>query len=321
MGLFGKKEQSRDAIIAAAVANTEMPVQEEKKEDFSLGNPKLDIELTKIKGRLDSMDEVRKASTERFSRISEQIGELRGMIVDTNKMIGKIEVASTKAVDLVESVHPEKLMIEVRKQDGKIEALRATIESNEAIMKDLMLELKKMRDRMSFYKGVEQVIQLNEEVKQELATIKRVEANVERHADKVETVFIEVEKKFGEFDKFNDVVKDLDRSFKRLSGDFEKVRVRVETKLERKEFLDLMDKFNDFEKHTTNLLKLLDERNKTVKVELDAQFRKLEVEHRKRLERAPPDAASDAAPSGEDGAGVDVKQGLVSRLKGLFRPT
>ena len=35
-------------------------------------------------------------------------------------------------------------MIEVRKQDGKIEALRASIDSNEAIMNDLMSEMKKM---------------------------------------------------------------------------------------------------------------------------------------------------------------------------------
>src|SRR3989338_6126515 len=167
------------------------------------------------------------------------------MIIDTNKAMGKVEVSSSKAVDLVESVHPEKLMIEVRKQDGKMEALRANIESNEAIMKDLMLELKKMRDRMNFYKGVEQVIAMNAEIKEELATIKRVEANIQRHADKVETVFIEVEKKFTEFEKFNDVVKDLDKQFKKLAGDFEKVRVKIEMKLERKDFLDLLDKFND----------------------------------------------------------------------------
>lgn len=327
MGLFGKKEGSRDAIIAAAVASTEAPAQEEKKDDFSSGNPKLDIEFAKIKGRMDGFDEVRKASSERFTRISEQVGELRGMIMDTNKTMSKIEVSSTKAIDLVESVHPEKLMVEVRKQDGKIEGLRANIESNEAITKDVMLELKKMRDKMNFYKGIEQVIALNEEIKQELSTIKRVEANIERHADKVETVFIEVQKKFSDFDKFNDVVKDLDKSFKKLAGDFEKVRVKVETKLDHKEFVDLLDKFNDFEKHTTNLLKLLDERNKTIKQELDSEFSKLEIEYRKKMGKIPPPSATPtegpppvapSSPSGEDGAGSDVKPGLGAKIKGFF---
>jgi hypothetical protein len=331
MGLFGGGK-SRDQMIAeAADLNVAAAVQERKEDDGPVGNGKTDLEIAKIKGQLDSFAEVRKATTERFSRISEQMGELRGMIIDTNKAMGKVEVSSTKAIDLVESVHPEKLMIEVRKQDGKIEALRANIESNEAIMKDLMLELKKMRDKMGFYKGIEQVMAMNDEIKQELATIKRVEANIERHADKVETVFIEVEKKFTEFEKFNDTVKDIDKQFKKLAGDFEKIRVKVELKLERKDFLDLLDKFNDFEKHTTNLIKLLDERNKTVKQELDSEFRGLEIEYRKKLDAmrpptkplpapAAPAAPAEAAPaSGEDGAGADSKPGFFSKLGGMFR--
>jgi DNA repair exonuclease SbcCD ATPase subunit len=328
MGLFGGGK-SRDQMIAEAAELNVAQAVEKKEEDASSGNAKVDIELAKIKGQLDSFAEVRKATTERFSRVSEQMGELRGMIIDTNKAMSKVEVSSTKAIDLVESVHPEKLMIEVRKQDGKIEALRASIESNEAILKDVMLELKKMRDRMNFYKGVEQVIAMNEEIKQELATIKRVEANVERHADKVETAFIEVEKKTAEFEKFNDTVKDLDKTFKKIQGDFEKVKVKIEMKLERKDFLDLLDKFNDFEKHTTNLLKLLDERNKTTKQEMDAEFKNLEIEYRKKLDTMrppttpapalpPANPAEVAPPSGEDGAGKDLKQGFLSKLGGMF---
>jgi hypothetical protein len=344
MGLF-KRGKTRDELIAEAAELNTVPEQEEKKDDVVTGNPKIDIEFAKLRGQIDGLNEARKATGERFSRVSEQIGELRGMVVDTNKMMSKVEVSSTKAIDLVESVHPEKLMIEVRRQDGKVEALRANIESNEAIMKDLMLELKKMRDKMSFYKGIEQVIALNDEIKQELAMIKRVEGNVERHADKVETVFLEVEKKFAEFDKFNDTVKDLDKVFKKTQSDFEKIRVRVEMKLERKDFLDLLDKFNDFEKHTTNLLKLLDERNKTVKDELDAQFKGLEKEYRKKLDtlrppskplptpkepkarpsEGPPPVGEGGAgetgsqPSGEDGAGSDaIAKGFGAKLRSFF---
>ena len=328
MGLFGGGGKTRDQMIAeAADLNVQQATQQAKPEEGPVGSGKLDLEVAKIKGQLDSFAEVRKASTERFSRVSEQMGELRGMIIDTNKAMSKVEVSASKAVDLVESVHPEKLMIEVRKQDGKIESLRASIESNEAMMKDIMLEMKKMRDTMKFYKGIEQVVTMNEEVKQELATMKRVEATVERHADKVETVFTEVEKKFAEFDKFNETVKDMDKSFKKLQSDFEKVKVKIEMKLERKDFIDLLDKFNDFEKHTTNLLKLLDERNKTAKNDLDAQFKTLEIDYRKKLDTMKPAPATvptaktvepTGGNSGEDGAGGDVKRGFFAKLSGIF---
>jgi hypothetical protein len=191
---------------------------------------------------------------------------------------------------------------------------------------------------MSFYKGIEQVVSMTEEIKQELATIKRVEANIERHADKVETVFLEVEKKYAQFEKFNDTVQDLDKMFKKIQGDFEKIRVKVEMKLERKDFLDLVGRFDEFEKHTTNLLKLLDERNKTVKQEVDSQFKGLEIEYRKKFDGMRPPSkplptpqppaqqpaqgvnpSAVAQPSGEDSAGGDVaKPGIADKLKGFF---
>ena len=126
MGLFSKGK-SRDQLIAEAAELNVMPVQEEKKDDSSTGNSKIDIEFAKVHGQLEGLSEARKATGDRFTRVSEQVGELRGMIVDTNKMMSKVEVSSTKAIDLVDSVHPEKLMIEVRRQDGKIEALRAAL--------------------------------------------------------------------------------------------------------------------------------------------------------------------------------------------------
>lgn len=279
MGLFGKK-MDRDALIKQGIAESEAAGSEDnqKDNDVHTGNEKIDIELTKINAQLESFGEIRKANAERFSRSSEQMGELRGMIIDANKAMSKIEVSATKAVDLVESVHPEKLMVEVRKQDSKIEAVRAMIESNESIMKDMMGELKRMRGQMNFYKGTEQVLKMNEEVKHELADIKKMEAVVERHADRVETIFLEVEKKFSNFERYDTTVKDMKEGFRKLGNDFEKVRASLLQKEDKKEFVDLLEKFNDFEKHTTNLLKLLDDRSKIVKKELDVEFAKLHTD-------------------------------------------
>ena len=334
MGLFGGKKEDRDALIAQGIADAEAAAaasSQKTENEVKTGNDKVDIELTKVYAQLESFGELRKANTERFTRLSEQLGELRGMIVDTNKAMSKIEVAATKAVDLVESVHPEKLMIEVRKQDGKVEALRAMIESNEAIIKDLMGEVKKMREQMGFYKGTEQVIQLNEEVKGELANIKRMEAVIERHADKVETIFLEVEKKFSEFDKFDSIVKDIQSSMKKMETEFDKIRVRLDQKEEKKEFVTLVDKFNDFEKHTTNLLKLLDERSKTVKEDLEKDFKRLKEKLERKMRTGSIDLDAPDEPVkpcqllrllAEAGAGADVAGGDVKKagmLKGFFK--
>ncbi len=346
MGLFGKKQPDRDEIIKQGLADAEAAAAsagQSSEKEVKTGNDKVDIELTKIQAQLEGLSEFRKANSERFTRVSEQLGELRGMIVDTNKAISKIEVAATKAVDLVESVHPEKLMVEVRKQDGKIEALRANIEGNESVMKDIMSEMKKMREQISFYKGVEQVAKMNDEVKQELANVKKMEAVIERHADKVETIFVEVQRKFSEFDKFDSLLKDLESETKKMGSEMDKMRVKLDTKEEKKEFVTLVDKFNNFETHTTNLLKLLDERSKTLKEGLESDFAKLKRKLERKLKTGEidmdaPDESGKPKPrprgavgaaltgsgahdddSGADVVGGDVRKpnGFLSRLKGF----
>ncbi|MBN1793024.1 hypothetical protein JW826_05060 [Candidatus Woesearchaeota archaeon] len=267
MGLFDKKP-SRDDVIAQGIAQQAADAEaaaggSDKKDDmFSSGNPKVDMEIVKIKAQLESFNEIRKSNSERFSRLGEQMGELRGMILDTNKTLSKVEVSATKAIDLVESVQPEKLMIEIRKMDGKVESLKANIESNESMMRDLMDELKKMRSQMNFYKGIEQVAKLNEEVKGEILEIKKVEATIERHADKGESIFLDMEKKFAEYEKFQKKVDDMDSVFHAIQNDFDKMKLGISNKSDRKEFITLINKFSEFEKHTSEVLKLLDERNR-----------------------------------------------------------
>src|SRR3989344_8379833 len=130
--------------------------QQEKKEDISAEEKQeqpasvtaataaLSADIIKLKAQFDQFSELRKVINERFTRINEQVGELRGMIMDANRAMQDIEVKTVKAVDLVEAVHPDKLMVDVRKQDAKIESLKANIESNDSIMKSIMDQLKDM---------------------------------------------------------------------------------------------------------------------------------------------------------------------------------
>lgn len=280
MGWFSKKKEEPKPQDANTGGEGEE--SEEQKPEVS-GN--VEAELTKLKSSVEALNEVRKANAEQFTRTSEQIGELRGALMDTNKAVGVIEVASSKAIDMVNSVQPDKLMIDVRKIDGKVEALRANLEANETIMKDIMREMKEMRSMMSLYKGVDQVVKMNNEIKQELMDIKKTEGLVGKHADRVETIFVEVEKKFYDFEKFNEAVKELDRAFKKINTDFDKMRVNVDEKADKKEFVKMVDKFTDFEKHTSNILKLLDQKSRNTVIELNNTFEDLKKQLEKKYDK------------------------------------
>ena len=100
MGLF-KKKLSDEELIKKNIESQQAELEEKEaaknKKGDDLGDSKLGVEITKIKAQLEGLNEQRQAVNERFSRISEEIGEIRGMGMDTNKAVGNIEASATKA--------------------------------------------------------------------------------------------------------------------------------------------------------------------------------------------------------------------------------
>ena len=207
----GEEESVEDEVEEKKDAEEEKKEEPNKKESapVSADTSKLTAEIEKIKASLEAFAEVRKSSSERFNRISEQIGELRAMILDRDKNIQSIELKSLKAYDLVETVQPEKIMIDVQKQEAKIEALKANLEGNEAIMDRVMEELKDAKKKIKFFRGVEEIVKLSEETKKELMEIKKVESRININTDKVETIYSEIRKKFQKIDVFDSSLQEM----------------------------------------------------------------------------------------------------------------
>ncbi|MFH1290909.1 MAG: hypothetical protein ABIH92_05915, partial [Nanoarchaeota archaeon] len=158
MGLFSKKKKEENTEEAAE----EKPSPEPTKisSNASADVVKLSTEVERMKASIESFGEVRKGLTERISGLSEQIGELRAMILDRDRTIQELELKAVKAADLVESVQPDKLMIQLQKEDAKFEALKANLEGNEAIMDRVMEELKEVRKKLEFFRGIDEIIKL-----------------------------------------------------------------------------------------------------------------------------------------------------------------
>ncbi len=239
MGLFSKKEEKKE--------EQEKPKEKKKVEKpspLSAGTnvTKLSSEITKLQASVEAFGEVRKSFTERFSRISEQIGEIRSMILERDKSIQEIELKAVKAYDLVDSVHPEKISTLVQRESAKIEALKANLEGNEAIMGRVMDELKDTRRKIEFFRGVEEIIKLSEEVKKELIEIKKVESKVNINTDKVETIYSEMRSKFQDIDAFDSEIKEAKVTIDQNSKDVSFLKDKVAGLAEKSELERLINK-------------------------------------------------------------------------------
>ncbi len=207
---------------------------------------RLSTEIDRLKAGQEAFQEVRKSFTERFTRISEQIGELRSMILDRDRTIQTMELKAVKAIDLVESIKPDKFMMDLERQNVKIEALKANLEGNEAIIDQVMEELKDMRRKMSFFRGIEEIIKLSEEIKKELIGIKKIEGTINIQTDKVQTIYSDMRKKIQDLDTFNSQLQESKASIEQNSKDIDYLKTKALNFAEKEELDKLLDKVQKY---------------------------------------------------------------------------
>ncbi|MFH1850204.1 MAG: hypothetical protein ABH879_08570 [archaeon] len=269
-----KKEEDEEEVPEEAPVRLEAPLQTDT-DASSLIHLKVNVD--KLSAQFSTFFELQKAATERFTRVNEQIGELRSMLIERDKQAQHIEAKATQAIDLVSTVQPDKLMADLRKEDGKVDAIRCGLEAKDSMLKSVSEQVKDLRNTVSAFKGMDQMIKLNEDVKAELTEIRKMKALVDRRADKIETIFSELQNRLSDFAKLNARTADMDQNMKQLSTDLDAITVKMTGLATKKELKDVMDKFTIFQTRTGNVVDLLNRRHDKHKRELTSEFdRKLE---------------------------------------------
>ena len=203
MNLFKKEDQD-------SRGTAEEPEKKEPK------NERLEAELEKLKAEISIGNELRKATTQRISGLEEQLGELRGILSEKERQIREISLKSSKASELVEQTHPEKMMLLQEKQNARIEILSGRVTSYHKISDNIIKDLKEIRQKIGLFKGVSQIIKLNEEVKDNLNLMDKTKLMMERHAEKAEKMLIKMDKKYAEFIRYKKINEDMKQEFNEM---------------------------------------------------------------------------------------------------------
>jgi chromosome segregation ATPase len=226
MPMFGKGkvpdeikpgEQSEDDAPEAA-----KPAAATKDREMAL----LAADVEKLKARVQALDETRKLTNDRFSAMDEKIGELRAGLIEREKEIETIGVKATKAHDMMSLVHPETIAADMGKRDAKIQGLEAKLDASRELMGSIVEDMKGFRNQLRAFSGLEQVGKMNIEMRQELSTLKSVQARIDVNASKVEKMFVDIEERYSEFAKARDVIASLSKGFNDIAKEFNSLKVK-----------------------------------------------------------------------------------------------
>lgn len=248
--LFGKeKEEEEQQETEASGENEEDPEAAEEAEPQKRAGRKgkgratgigerAAANVEKIAAKVEALSELRRADAERFSRISEQIGELRNLILEKEEEIKELGTKATKAAEMVGELQPEKILSEIRKGTTKYEMLEAKIEGTNTLYQEIIEEVKRMRNKLAMFRGTEELMKLNEETAKNLASIKRTEANIESQANKTGNIYVQFQKQANELVKYRDAAAALADEFRNIKKSVEEVKAKAQSALVDQKDLD-----------------------------------------------------------------------------------
>jgi len=265
-----RKKKSEGEIVegeAGGVEDEEEAEKEEEKGRKAEHEMRVEVPLSvladveKLKAMVEALNEARNAINEKFAGISENIGELRAMILETENRIRGMEAEAERVIDVVRSVKPEKLMEEIAKVNAQADALRAKIESQDEVIRKIIDEIKDLRNKLSVFRNLEEIMKLAREMNQQVGNYKKLQAQIEANADRVQSIFVEVNKKFTDFLNYKEMFLSLQDEFKELVKKVEKLEVQVG-------LLVTDEKFEAFKKEISNAVKQIEKAYEGLRREL-----------------------------------------------------
>ncbi|MBI2672311.1 hypothetical protein HYX16_05235 [Candidatus Woesearchaeota archaeon] len=262
-------KQSRKEKVRQVI-KTEVNISEEKIKEIESKNKvlydELLIKLEKIGAVLEAFEAYKKFNSERIENVSEQIGELRSNIINNERDIKTIEVNSTRAFDLVKEVQPEKLMTNLQRQVVRLDTIKTRFDSLEEYNKTLLDEIKSIKSKMGVFRGTEQILGMQEDIRKDIIGIQKIKTIVESHADKVEEIFMNIKNDVASFEKLSILIKDLTSSFNGLRKDMDEIKIKTEDFALKDDLAKIKEaassQLHEFDKTLTDLKKEVGNLNK-----------------------------------------------------------
>ncbi|MFQ5406675.1 MAG: hypothetical protein ACE5DI_05980, partial [Candidatus Micrarchaeia archaeon] len=251
-----EKDAAEQAKIDASLKSSEElyePSEDEKEsktpqealqEGGDVAVLRMQTRIDALGAQIDAVREQRQIYDEKFTRVNESIGELRALMLDSEKEAQEIKVQAEKSVSLIQAVQPDELLSQVKRVESRLEEYKARMEKSDSLQKTMSEEVKQLKSKLIvFGTSEETLLKLQDQVRRELGEIKSSESVIQRHSEKVEAIFAEVEKDFARYKTIDEEVKTVSDALKELIRDFDSLRLRTQGLAAKKDFEKLQNDF------------------------------------------------------------------------------
>ncbi len=225
--IFGKKEEKKTEKKKENDYVAPISFNEMINEFYNL-NERFDnllVQVEKQAGRIEMVEESKKAFDEKLVGITTQMGELRSNLVSRERFFDRMESEFTSMKQIVSKAKPEILDIRFKQINNYLHKLYDSLNHFQTKMNERGAYLNELNSQLSeLHKVRSEVTSLREEM-EKISVVKETKKYVDQKAGEIEKLYSNIVDKFSTMEKSIDRVKSLEDSFNNMKKSVDRLKL------------------------------------------------------------------------------------------------
>ncbi len=196
-------------------------------------------DIEKLQGKLEVVTELKTQLSEITRTFSEEIGELRTMILDREKGYSKMEFGFEKINEIVKEIEPQVITRNLEKKEQRILGVEIKIEKLETFSREITKQTVMVREVIDKVKSFENLVGVADKVKKYLKQSEETKNYTDRIAGKIETMFEDVNTKVLDMDEKATELGKMDSLLKEMVPTMDKMQISIAGKADMKDIKSL----------------------------------------------------------------------------------
>lgn len=207
------------------------------------------IRTEKLEAKIDTLNSSISSTQDRISRLSEEIGELRAMIIEREKKFTDIETGFEKMREAVSVIKPESIDKNLKGFEKNITKMTAQVEKNSLFLTKISEDMKSFRTKLKSIQSLENIADVMKQVQEKADDADNSSRTSSRMAAKAEKMFLELDKRLPELEKSMDRINEMDEMTKNLMRVTDELSIKLKTSVHKEDLekldLDIRDRIEN----------------------------------------------------------------------------
>ena len=200
---------------------------------------KMQVHLEKMQAFLDAIKDDKTSRDETMRRLTEEIGELRSSVNSLDRKSSQQEILVSEVNTAITDLKPQRFVKFLKKQDMQVKIHDTKIQRMDDLTTVITKRLSTVEEVLKKIGSLEKIADFGRDIAKRLIDIENREKRIGRISDKIDSIFMELNKRMDEFMLYKAKQDTLDELSREMMKAIDDMNTRIE-KYAEKEDLDML---------------------------------------------------------------------------------